>query len=1588
MTTYKEQRQPLRRPTDNMPAHCVHFHSQVTWSEVNKMAAFITRMSLLCLLLISLFFAGSAKKSKPITTSLETKWPLPPIIVEGSEFLAEKSNDKFWMFFQNLAELHEGQVGSRENRSDYELLLKFAGQLLTSTELSLLKFALSVHHYAPRIEMYNQIANDLTPPQDCPTFIDVYGIQSCTWDYLQQLLDSASERSKPDIYKLDHKYPGGTADAPVVILYGRIDDWSSKIYSFHRVLKALADNGQIQYIFRHYISRPSARRVRLSGYGVELAIKSTEYKAVDDSEVKDSKTQEEDEDSGPDEVEGFVFTTLKERYPSLTSELNQFRQSLLDSSNAMEPLKVWQLQSIAFQAAQRVMMASEGDRLKVLRDVSQNFPLLAHSLIRTQVKPEFKTEIEKNQKVLAMNYGSDPGDCMIMINGLVIDSEIADPFMLFDLLQSEGSLMEGLYTLGLHGDTLNEVMKTKIAKPDGDFALDIRDHGILYINDIESDPQYKRWPSNVQEMLRPVFPGMMRQVKRNFFHMVHFVNPTSPDSLLFFEQAVSFLEMDFPVRLGFVFVVSDEDEIDGSEDAGVAIMRLFNFLLMEEGNKEALEFMVQVYEQLTDESGEGEQEEGEDVIVTADHVISVFKEHHPGEDIQEIIGADTEYDDKRKAGKVYFDKTALSQLPQVLVNGVPIDVGELNPVDFEDAVVTSIMHLTPDIQRDVYRGKLRDSTNILDHIMEKPNVIPRLNKQILSPENPRFIDLTGSVDLSSGLSDEKIATMKETELTAAVTDSMKYITKRDDEAIRPVSVWVVADLSTQEGRGLYSEAVKHAKASNNVRIGVIHNTAGTDQHHWLVRAVQAALHTQSRNNAKNFIVKLLKDENFDAINTGKKNVEEFEVHGMDLQAFQKAFDTTHPGSIQFHQPFCAKVLNVKPGQRAVVANGKVIGPLKNGEDFITEDFNLVENVIKGSSAEAVKKTLTSSSVNLGLEGEEGSTFLMRVDSLLASNSREEQRQDTKVKADKESVIKIPPADANAASFDIFVVLDPLTRHAQKWSHILMVLSQAFNVNLRIVLNPQDMHSEMPMKSFYRYVLEPEITFRVDNSFSSGPTGRFNDMPQDTLLTMNVLTPESWLVESVRTIHDLDNIKLSEVENSILAEYELEHLLLEGHCFEQNTGQPPRGLQFTLGTKAEPVKVDTIVMANLGYFQLKSNPGANILRLRSGRSSEIYEISSFHGTDSPPDSEETIALMDSFKSKIIRVKVNKKPGKEGESLLSTKEEDKENVEGGIWDSLQSSFASLTGKEKGTKSEESDEETLNIFSLASGHLYERLLRIMMLSVLKNTQSKVKFWFLKNHLSPTFKEFIPYMAEEYGFEFELVQYKWPRWLNQQTEKQRIIWAYKILFLDVLFPLSVKKIIFVDADQIVRADLQELADFNLKGAPYGYTPFCDSRKEMDGFRFWKSGYWANHLAGRKYHISALYVVDLVKFRKIAAGDRLRGQYQSLSQDPNSLSNLDQDLPNNMIHQVAIRSLPQEWLWCETWCSDSELANAKTIDLCNNPLTKEPKLQAAVRIVPEWTDYDNEIKQLQKKVLKKLEEEADETDEDSATGKDVHGEL
>lgn len=53
-----------------------------------------------------------------------------------------------------------------------------------------------------------------------------------------------------------------------------------------------------------------------------------------------------------------------------------------------------------------------------------------------------------------------------------------------------------------------------------EFAMDIRDSAIIWVNDIEQDSFYARWSSSLTELLRPTFPGMLRNIRRNLYNLV------------------------------------------------------------------------------------------------------------------------------------------------------------------------------------------------------------------------------------------------------------------------------------------------------------------------------------------------------------------------------------------------------------------------------------------------------------------------------------------------------------------------------------------------------------------------------------------------------------------------------------------------------------------------------------------------------------------------------------------------------------------------------------------------------------------------------------------------------------------------------------------------------------------------------------------------------------------------------------------------------------------------------------------------------------------------------------------------------------
>ncbi|XP_029385903.1 UDP-glucose:glycoprotein glucosyltransferase 2 isoform X2 [Echeneis naucrates] len=1498
----------------------------------------------LSLLLLNIHHATSAPKG--VTASLKAKWSMTPFLLEASEFIGEDGNEKFWQFIDTVKELTVYKQGESV-RSYYNLVIKKAGQFLTDLKVNLLKFALALRSYSPAVHASQQIAGDEPPPEACPAFVSIHGQHSCSTKDVKKLLKAASGRPKPYLYKNDHTYPGiNKTDVPVVILYAEIG--TKKFASFHKILSERAQEGTLVYVLRHFVADPKPKKMLLSGYGVELAIKSTEYKAVDDTKVKDTKTTINTEDEDNSEVQGFFFGTLKKSHPDLEEQLAELRKHLLESTNDMAPLKVWEMQDLSFQAASRIMSVPKFDALKLMQDVSQNFPSKARSLTRVAVKQEMRKEIEENQKHLSETIGVHPGDGELFINGLHIDLDTHNPFSILDILRGEGRVLEGLHNLGIKGEHQGKLLRLPVNAVDDSYALDIRHPTIMWINDIENDPVYRSWPTGVQELLRATFPGVIRQIRRNFFNLVLFLDPVQEESVELVKLAELFYKHKIPLRIGFVFVVNTKDEIDGFSDAGVGFYRLLNYIADEYDLSQALMSIVSLYNKV--DVGD---------TLSVDTLSAYLKKKFPKANAERIIGKESEYDDKRKDGALFYKKSGLGALPLALFNGVPLSQDEMDPEELETIILQRIMDTTTAFQRAVFMGQLTEGSDVVDYLMEQANVVPRMNPLILGTDR-KYLDFTAAPVVDDWEDTTMFSFLDSRDKTAVMAKRMKYFKNSDEDGMSTLTIWIVGDFERASGRKLLLNALKHLKASPGVRVGVINNPSGkpSEDNTVLYRAIWASFLTQKNKATADFVQKLLKEESSQLLQQGTK-IKELLMQGMNVDAFEKKFNTLEVDFIHSQQLFCRDILKLGPGERAVISNGRILGPFEEQEDFTVEDFHLLEKITLSGSAEKVKATVKQ----MGMKPKQASDLVMKVDALLTAAPKGEVRRDVHFSKDSHSVLHLSPRE-NEVFYDVVAIVDPLTREAQKMSSLLIVLSQVVNVKLQVFMNCRAKLSEMPLKSFYRFVLESDVTFLANDTVSPGPAARFMELPESPLLTLNMITPESWMVQAVSSPHDLDNIHLQEVNRIVMAEYELEHLLLEGHCFDLSTGQPPRGLQFTLGMSRDPLMYDTIVMANLGYFQLKANPGAWILRLRVGRSEDIYQVLTHDGTDSPADTGDVRVVLNSFHSKIIKVRVQKKADKINEDLLSETSESK-----GIWDSIASLIHSITGGgSKKDDGEKKKEDVLNIFSVASGHLYERFLRIMMLSVLRHTKTPVKFWFLKNYLSPSFKETISHMAESYGFQYELVQYKWPRWLHQQTEKQRIIWGYKILFLDVLFPLAVDKIIFVDADQIVRADLKELRDLDLEGAPYGYTPFCDSRREMEGYRFWKTGYWASHLGHRKYHISALYVVDLKKFRKIAAGDRLRGQYQALSQDPNSLSNLDQDLPNNMIHQVAIKSLPQEWLWCETWCDDVSKVTAKTIDLCNNPKTKEPKLMAAARIVPEWAEYDKELKDLLRLVEEKGE--------------------
>lgn len=373
-------------------------------------------------------------KPKNIDISLSARWPASPAAVEAAEFMTEEDSALFWRFAEGMSEPHAApehvRAGSGTDREHFDHVLGVASKLLSELGVRVLKAFLAAHVLSPRAEMWRQLAENEaeqlgvdagasawlrscgralaidagTPPKPAIAALveQVTGSAECA------VPAKAEERAVSDNAPLapDHVYGGGGgSSAPMVVLYAPLG--SAAFGAAHNVLAEMSRAGVITYVYRPlWRAAADAPKQTLQGYGVQLAIKNMEYKAMDDKQIKDLGGIGEDSSAGADgeaeeaeeeEQHGFYFATLKERRPELDETLKTFRETLAASQGSQDAskLKVWALQDLGVQASSRVLKAK--DPLRALVELSQNFPFLAPSLTKAAADRKLEDEVENLQ---------------------------------------------------------------------------------------------------------------------------------------------------------------------------------------------------------------------------------------------------------------------------------------------------------------------------------------------------------------------------------------------------------------------------------------------------------------------------------------------------------------------------------------------------------------------------------------------------------------------------------------------------------------------------------------------------------------------------------------------------------------------------------------------------------------------------------------------------------------------------------------------------------------------------------------------------------------------------------------------------------------------------------------------------------------------------------------------------------------------------------------------------------------------------------------------------------------------------------------
>lgn len=228
-------------------------------------------------------------------------------------------------------------------------------------------------------------------------------------------------------------------------------------------------------------------------------------------------------------------------------------------------------------------------------------------------------------------------------------------------------------------------------------------------------------------------------------------------------------------------------------------------------------------------------------------------------DIEDVLGEDSDFDYGRQLSEEFVDKLG-ARSTQVLLNGVPLNQAMLNDNDYEELILTEIMHNTQVIQKQIFRGEITDSDDVVDVLMGMPHVMPRLNQRILETENNNYLDLSGVPHDIENV--KALATLSNRDMTATLMKNLKYFESKlsdkiSSKKLHSLTLWIIADVTTPSGASLLTNALNFMKSSRGIRVAFIPNTEGTITRKNLNNLIWAASQALEGEEATNVALKWL-----------------------------------------------------------------------------------------------------------------------------------------------------------------------------------------------------------------------------------------------------------------------------------------------------------------------------------------------------------------------------------------------------------------------------------------------------------------------------------------------------------------------------------------------------------------------------------------------------------------------------------------------------------------------------------------------------------------------------------------------------------